>query len=428
MRFTIFLLLFPLFLSAQSDYYYPPLLGNIWETTDAEDLGWCTDSIPPLLNFIEETNGKGFIILHKGRIVVEEYFDDFTQDSVWYWASAGKSLVGFLTGMAQEDGLLNINDASSDYLGLGWTNMTTEQEAAITIKHQLSMSSGIDFDVDDLNCTTPECLNYLSAPEENWYYHNAPYRLVQGVLENASGQTMNTHTYTQLSLTTGITGLWVEQVFFSKPRSMARFGLLNLSHGIWNGTAILSDTYYLNAMTSSSQSSNLAYGYLWWLNGKESYKLPQFNITVPGSLIPTAPDDMYAALGKNDQKIYVVPSLDLVVVRLGNQANEEVLALSGFDDELWEKIMGMICTTTAIKEDLKEENITIIPNLVQDYFRVEARSSYSKVMIYDTSSKMVKSFSKNEKYSVSDLEKGLYFVQIFNQNKRIGTKRIIIGE
>lgn len=428
MRTTLFLLFFPLFLFAQDDYYYPPLLGDTWETTDAADLGWCSDSIPPLLDFIEETNAKGFIVLHKGRIVVEEYFDDFTQDSAWYWASAGKSLIGFMTGMAQEDGLLNINDASSDYLGMGWTNMTAEQEAAITIRHQITMCTGFDYNIDNLNCMSPECLTYLSPPDENWYYHNAPYRLVQDVLANASGQTINAHTYTQLGLTTGISGLWVDQVFFSKPRSMARFGLLNLSNGIWNENTILGDTDYLNAMTSSSQNSNLAYGYLWWLNGKESHKLPQFDITLSGSLIPTAPDDMYAALGKNDQKIYVVPSLDLVVVRVGNQANEEALALSGFDFELWEKIMGMICTTTSIQEGLKEERLTIVPNVVQDYFRIKTASSYSKITIYDASGKMVKSFFKNEKYSVSDLEKGLYFVQILNKDERIGIQKIIIGE
>lgn len=426
MRLIVFCLFFPLFLSAQTDYYYPPLMSDTWETTTPEELDWCSDSIPSLINYMKDTNGKGFIVLHRGRIVIEEYFDDFTQDSVWYWASAGKSLVGFLTGMAQEDGLLNIDDASSNYLGDGWTNMTAEQEAMITIKHQMTMCTGIDYEIDDLNCLTPECLNYLSPPEENWYYHNAPYRLVQDVLENASGQTINAHTYTQLGLTTGLTGLWVEKIFFSKPRSMARFGLLNLSNGMWNETTILGDTDYLNAMTSTSQNSNLAYGYLWWLNGKESHKRPQSNITFSGSLTSTAPDDMYAALGKNDQKIYVVPSLDLVVVRVGNKANEEVLALSAFDSILWEKIINVVCSTSSIQDNAKEDNLNIIPNLVQYYFKIETDLSYSKVLMYSTSGQLVKSFPVNEKYSVTDLSKGLYFVQIYNQNERIETKKIII--
>ncbi|MBA4135534.1 MAG: serine hydrolase, partial [Flavobacterium sp.] len=62
----------------------------------------------------------------------------------------------------------------------------------------------------------------------------------------------------------------------------------------------------------------------------------QFN----GTLIPNAPSDMYAALGKNDQKIYVVPSMKMVIIRMGEVANPEnpTFALSGFDNELWDKI------------------------------------------------------------------------------------------
>jgi hypothetical protein len=55
---------------------------------------------------------------------------------------------------------------------------------------------------------------------------------------------------------------------------MARFGLLMLNKGNWNGNVILSDTNYYNQMVNSSQTLNPSYGYLWWLNGKASYMLP----------------------------------------------------------------------------------------------------------------------------------------------------------
>ncbi len=206
---------------------------------------------------------------------------------------------------------------------------------------------------------------------------------------------------------------------------MARFGLLNLSNGMWDGTPILSDTEYFNAMTSSSQNSNLAYGYLWWLNGKDSYKLPSSNLTFSGKLIPTAPDDMYAALGKNDQKIYVVPSLDLVVVRVGNKANEEVLALSGFDYELWEKIMSMICMETAVNEDFTKYSIEISPNLISDFFSIKTDTPYTKIRIIDTNGRLVKVFSRNDLYDISELEEALYFVEIFNDYEKIGVEKII---
>ena len=90
-----------------------------------------------------------------------------------------------------------------------------------------------------------------------------------------------------------------------------------------------------------SQNLNLSYGYMWWLNGKSSYRLPQTQIQFPGELIPNAPEDMYAALGKNDQKIYVVPSKKLVIIRMGDAADDENFALSNFDNELWEKINAL---------------------------------------------------------------------------------------
>jgi hypothetical protein len=74
------------------DIYYPPTAGNTWATTDPASLGWCTDELPALLDFMEGSNSKAFIVLKDGRIVIEEYFGTFTADSSWYWASAGKSL------------------------------------------------------------------------------------------------------------------------------------------------------------------------------------------------------------------------------------------------------------------------------------------------------------------------------------------------
>lgn len=123
-------------------------------------------------------------------------------------------------------------------------------------------------------------------------------------------------------------------VLFSSARSMALFGILNLNQGIWNGTPILTDTTYFNSMTNSSQDLNLSYGYLYWLNGKSSYRAPGSEVEFSGSLIPNAPSNLYAGLGKNDQKIYMVPSLDLVVVRMGGASSEILLGPSIFDNEL----------------------------------------------------------------------------------------------
>ena len=70
--------------------------------------------------------------------------------------------------------------------------------------------------------------------------------------------------------------------------------------------------------------------------------LPGSQLNFDGKLIPNAPNDLFAALGKNDQKIYVIPSKSIVVIRMGNKATTETLTLSSFDNELWKKINDLI--------------------------------------------------------------------------------------
>jgi CubicO group peptidase (beta-lactamase class C family) len=122
---------------------------------------------------------------------------------------------------------------------------------------------------------------------------------------------------------------------------MARVGLLVAHRGSWNSRAVLTDPRYLAAALTSSQQLNPSYGYLWWLNGQKAHVLPGPPVRTPGPLIPDAPDDLVAALGKDDQKIYVCRSLDVVVTRIGGSAGPRSLdALSGFDTELWRRIVA----------------------------------------------------------------------------------------
>ena len=139
-------------------------------------------------------------------------------------------------------------------------------------------------------------------------------------------------------------GAWIPNgdlsVYWSTTRSMARFGLLALNNGNWNGSQIVNSAYFHDA-TTTSQNINLAYGYLWWLNGKASYHLPQSQLQFTGSIIPSGPNDMFMALGKNDQKIYVIPSKKMVVIRMGDAADGSNMALSDFDEVLWQKIKAL---------------------------------------------------------------------------------------
>lgn len=132
-------------------------------------------------------------------------------------------------------------------------------------------------------------------------------------------------------------------IYRSTTRSMARFGLMALHKGKWNNEQIINEAFF-NESTSTSQNINPSYGYLWWLNGKSSFMIPGQQTIYQGNLVPNAPSDMYAAMGANDQRIYVIPSKKMVVIRMGDAADpsNSNFAVSGFDNALWGKINVII--------------------------------------------------------------------------------------
>ena len=326
--------------------YFPPTDGSAtWETKSISNLGWNETAVQPLLDYLQLKHTKSFIVLVNGRIVMENYFNGHTATSNWYWASAGKTLTSTLSGIAAQEGIININNKVSDYLGTGWTSAPIAKENLITCKNLLSMNSGLNDALGD--AISPENLQYKADAGTRWAYHNV-YVKMQDVVAQASGQTWNAYFNTKLRDKIGMNGVWITSgtsgdlsVYWSTARSMARFGLLQLNKGKWQNTQVLNENYF-NQATTTSQNINAAYGYLWWLNGKSSYHLPQSQFQFSGSLIPNAPTDMFMALGKNDQKIYVIPSKNMVIIRMGDLADGTNFALSDFDAILWEKINALI--------------------------------------------------------------------------------------
>lgn len=322
--------------------YFPPNNSETWESTDLNSLGWHSSAVQPLYDFLEQKNTKSFIILYNGRIVLEKYFGTQTSTSPWYWASAGKTLTSTVVGIAQQNNVINLDNKVSTYLGNSWTSETPAQENLIKVSNLLTMTSGIDDSFGDN--VDPSNLKFKADAGTRWAYHNVFVKL-QDVVASASQQTWINYFNTNLRDKIGMSGSWIkngdENVYWSTARSMARFGLLFLNNGNWAGTQIINKDF-VHAATNTSQNINLAYGYLWWLNGKTSYHLPQTQAQFSGTLIPSAPSDMFCGLGKNDQKLYVVPSKKLVVIRMGDSAAGTNFAVSGFDDELWQKINAVI--------------------------------------------------------------------------------------
>ena len=322
-----------------TNVYFPPSQSVEWETISATQLGWNTELESDFRDFLDQKNTKAFIITKGGRIVVEWYFDEHTQNTSWYWASAGKTLTAFTVGLAQEEGFLDIDDTSSMYLGEGWTSTPLEKENLITVWHQLTMTSGMN--ALQFDCVTPDCLNFVADAGTRWAYHNGPYTLLQSVVSNATEMEWSDYFNSRLRDRIGMDGFWLStnnlnNVFFSTARSMARFGILNLNNGVWDEEVILGDFNYKRDMINTSQDLNKSYGFLWWLNGKDSFRVPALQTEFQGELIPNAPSDLFAGLGRDDQKLYVVPSMELVIVRMGEDSGEALLGPSSFDNELWQ--------------------------------------------------------------------------------------------
>ncbi|MBL7921088.1 MAG: serine hydrolase [Bacteroidia bacterium] len=417
------------FFKAQS-LYFPPLSGSVWDTLSPQSINWCQQRIDSLYNYLQIKNTKSFIILKNGKIVLEKYFGTYTIDSTWYWASAGKSLTGFLAGVSQQQGLININNQVSQYIGTGWTSAPLVKENLITVKNLLQMTSGLD-DAPPSPCdnedTAKSCLLYQANAGTRWAYHTGAYKKTQSVISAAAGQSYNVVTTNWVKSKIGMDGFWFDQIYYSKARGMARFGLLNLNKGIWANDTIMKDSLYFKDMTNSSQNFNKAYGYLWWLNGKTDFMTPGFQTVFPGTLMPNAPTDMFAALGKNDQKIYVVPSQKLVVIRQGNTAGGFNLAASAFDNVLWDYINKLACNTSSVKENELIEQIVIYPNPAQNFITIKSDVLLKSIFMTNALGQMMDVKLINNKIDVSQMQKGMYFLTLMSPENTHLVKKIIIN-
>lgn len=329
--------------STTDPMYYPSNSNDVWATTTPTALGWKLDKINPLKDYLSQKNTKSFIILVNGKIVIEEYFNGHTATTTWPWNSAGKTLLSVATGIAQQEGLLNINTSVRQYLGNGWTSAPAQKENLITVKNLLTMTSGLN---DASELVTTANLTYLADACTRWSYHNVFQKLMD-VVGTASGQGYDAYFNSKIKTKLGMEGFWnyglIYKIYHSNTRSMARFGLLALNNGKWVTDQIINPAYFAESI-NTSQAINPSYGYLWWLNGKASAMLPGSQTVYAGSLIPNAPSDMYAAMGASDQRIYVIPSKNMVIVRMGEASDpaNPSFALSGFDNVLWGKINEVI--------------------------------------------------------------------------------------
>jgi CubicO group peptidase (beta-lactamase class C family) len=317
-----------------SGLYFPPdpKVSGDWEKVSPVTIGWNEKALQELLDWLPTQDTRAFVVLKDGKIVVEEYWGakltgtgGMDQNSYWYWESAGNVITTVLVGIAQQEKLLSITDRTQKFLGEHWTAMPLAKEKKIRLFHHLSFSTGIDDGIKNKEDILSKHLHFLADPGNRWAYHNATYSLLEKALVKAIGQDQEAYFRLKIADPIGMKGIWQRagqtQSLYSDARSFARFGLLLLAQGNWSGNQLWSGSYF-SEMIKPSQKVNKSFGYSFWLNGQESYQLPDNSVIYSGPFIPSGPSDMYMAVGKNGQFLMVVPSENLVIARMGGAPGE----------------------------------------------------------------------------------------------------------
>jgi CubicO group peptidase (beta-lactamase class C family) len=298
---------------------------------DPTDDPWAMADFAELDAFLDAADTEAFRIVEQGEVVHEWYRNDssYGRDT----ASAQKSVLSLLVGRAIADGLFDLDTPIDDVLGVGWT--PHGQSAGITVRQLLSMTSGLD-----------DQFAVIAPPGTMWRYSGA-FAALFDVLTTTTGRQLNEIADDWLFDPSGAS---TAQFYERRSSEFAPIGLFARASDLTAiGQMVLDRAQpgvpdvWLDESLATSQPYNEAYGYLWWLNGKESFLLPgRAMVARPGPLVPSAPAGMVAALGKDDQKLYLVADLGLAVARLGGKAAARTeLARSSFDDDLWQLLSQM---------------------------------------------------------------------------------------
>ena len=282
---------------------------------------------------------RAVLVLYKDQIISEKYANGFNKDSKFLGWSMTKSLVSTMYGILQYEGKLNVWDkAPID----AWKS---DERNNITLHNLLQMNSGLEWEEDyskisdvtkmlflEKDMTTSQIDKPLvGKPNETWNYSSGTSNLLSGILRKQfdTHQEYLDFPYVNFIDKIGMHSMLIEadmegnyvgsSYAWATPRDWAKFGLLYLHRGEWNGARIF-DESWVDYITKSTPTSNGRYGGHFWLNA--------------GGFHPDVPKDMYSANGYQGQRVYVIPSKDLVIVRFG---------LVGKDGMDFNKFISEIC-------------------------------------------------------------------------------------
>lgn len=293
---------------------------------DNVDYALLQRSISAAFSDPETHKTRTVVVVYKDHIIAENYAEGFTKDTPILGWSATKSVLATLFGILEHQKKLNITDPASI---AAWQEDDRRQ---ITLDHLLRMQSGLEWDEDYTSISDVTKMLFLDGdmglaqlnkkaiakPRAIWNYSSGTSNLLSGILRKQfkTHQEYLDFPYQALIdkigmhsmlLETDMAGNFVGSSYaWANSRDWAKFGLLYLHHGNWNGEPIF-DPSWVHYCTEPTEKSNGVYGAHFWLNA--------------GGKFPDVPRDMYSANGYQGQYVFIIPSKDLVVVRTGLAEN-----------------------------------------------------------------------------------------------------------
>ncbi|MEO1437684.1 MAG: serine hydrolase [Bacteroidota bacterium] len=293
------------------------------------------DVLKELSQYAGDRQTSALLILHKGQLVLEDYFGDTNRESTTNSMSMAKTIIGILIGSAIEDGLI---DSEKDFAAKYLEEWAKDERNQITIEDLLYMQSGLlndgnssDLfsDVVNLYMGTNAEKTALQIPAEippatEYDYNNANTQLLGILLERVTGKPIEEYASEKIWQPLGAhkAEWWLDRqngmpktfcCFFATAQDWARLGQLFLQNGLWEGKSIISESWLKKMTTQSAIERD--YGLHMWLMYEDG------GWRAKGRTEPFS-KKTWAINGKGKQHVFIVPDLQLVIVRLGEQPEE----------------------------------------------------------------------------------------------------------
>lgn len=279
---------------------------------------------------------RAVVVVYKDQIIAEKYAPGFDKNSRLLGWSMTKSITSTIVGILQKQGKININQTAPI------TEWKNDERKQITIHNLLQMNSGLEWEenyneISDVtkmlfqeSDMTISQINkpLVGKPNATWNYSSGTTNLLSGIIRKQfkTHQEYLDFWYSALIDKIGMHSMIVEadlkgnyvgsSYAWANARDWAKFGLLYLHNGNWNGEQLF-DPSWSKYVSTPTPTSNNEYGAQFWLNA--------------GGKMPDVPKDVYFADGFQGQRVFIIPSHEMVVVRLGydkmdmNQFLKEVL-------------------------------------------------------------------------------------------------------